>query len=166
MSAFDPTEFRRLSEAIGPRPSFLLMSSHETQAAYAATVCAFEDYCVTHRDRIVALLEAADAQEAALTDTARHYADGMKFYQDIVVQVGELLGAAAYVSDDGSVQGGVLALKVPELVKARLEAADMLAVVAEHAHTAMTSDVYENTKWLAARKLHESLAAYKKAKGA
>lgn len=43
-----------------------------------------------------------------------------EFYQGIVTQIGEMFGAPAYTSDDGSVQDHVLALKVPELVKALL----------------------------------------------
>ena len=43
-----------------------------------------------------------------------------EFYQGIVTQIGEMFGPPAYTSDDGSVQDSVLALKVPELVKALL----------------------------------------------
>jgi hypothetical protein len=46
--------------------------------------------------------------------------DGSKFYQGIVRQIGEMFGDAAKTSDDGSLQDDVLALKVPELVRASL----------------------------------------------
>jgi hypothetical protein len=50
-------------------------------------------------------------------DTARHFSDSADFYRGIVNEVGGLFGEAARTSDDGSVQDGVLALKVPNLVR-------------------------------------------------
>lgn len=40
----------------------------------------------------------------------------VEFYQCILNQIGELLGIAAYTSDDGSIQDSVLRIKLPELV--------------------------------------------------
>lgn len=45
----------------------------------------------------------------------------MEFYRGIVMQTGELLGAEAFTSSDGTVGDSVLALKVPELVKKLVE---------------------------------------------
>lgn len=49
--------------------------------------------------------------------TALEFSDNADFYRSIVRQTGQLLGPEAKISDDGSVQQDVLALKVPELVK-------------------------------------------------
>ena len=54
----------------------------------------------------------------AYFEMAREMFNNAEFYRGIVRQIGELLGDAAYISDDGSRQESVLALKVPELVKA------------------------------------------------
>lgn len=56
-------------------------------------------------------------------EMARMLSEGNDFYHDIVKQTGEIIGQEAYISDDGSVQDSVLALKVPELVKALKERA-------------------------------------------
>ena len=53
-------------------------------------------------------------------DTARHYADGMEYYRELVDKIGKMLGPDAYISDDGSVQKEILRAKVPELVAAKL----------------------------------------------
>ena len=54
-------------------------------------------------------------------DTSAQFDSNSKFYQGIVTEIGEMFGAAAKTSDDGSVQQDVLALKVPELVRAALQ---------------------------------------------
>lgn len=60
-------------------------------------------------------------------ESAAHFAKGMEFYRDeIVAKVGDMFGAAARTSDDGSVQDSVLALKVPELVAATIAENDTL----------------------------------------
>lgn len=66
----------------------------------------------------------AEGEREAWTETAREMANGLEFYRDIVRQAGEQLGPEAYISDDGSVQDAVLALKVPELVVALRERAE------------------------------------------
>jgi hypothetical protein len=43
-----------------------------------------------------------------------------EYYRGLVVQIGEMLGPDAYISDDGSIQQDVLCAKVPELVRSRL----------------------------------------------
>lgn len=60
-------------------------------------------------------------------ELAAQMARNADFYQGIVRQVGEILGKEAYTSDDGSVQDSVLALKVPELVKALKDKAERQA---------------------------------------
>lgn len=51
-----------------------------------------------------------------LIDQAREHAN-TEYYRGIVVKIGELFGAPAYISDDGSVQEDVLCAKVFDLVK-------------------------------------------------
>ncbi len=53
-------------------------------------------------------------------ETARQFHQNEIFYRGIVHQVGELLGRDCYVSDDGSVQDEVLALKVVDVLRDRL----------------------------------------------
>ena len=51
-------------------------------------------------------------------DTAAQHARNEEYYRGLVIQIGEMLGDEAYISDDGSVQQDVLCAKVPELVRA------------------------------------------------
>ena len=49
-------------------------------------------------------------------EETRHYADDTAFYRSIVHQIGNLFGDAAKMSDDGTMQESVLALRVFPLV--------------------------------------------------
>jgi hypothetical protein len=40
----------------------------------------------------------------------------IEYYRGVLDQIGDLLGIAAYTSDDGSIQDSVLCVKLPELV--------------------------------------------------
>jgi hypothetical protein len=53
-------------------------------------------------------------------ETAMQHCRNEEYYRGLVQQIGELFGAVAYVSDDGSVQQDVLCAKVPELVQRTL----------------------------------------------
>jgi hypothetical protein len=55
---------------------------------------------------------------AGWLDTAAMFHRNQEFYQGIVRDIGNVFGVAARTADDGSVQDDVLALRVPELVKA------------------------------------------------
>jgi hypothetical protein len=59
-------------------------------------------------------------QRDAWQETARSIQRNCDYYQNLVVQVGEILGEVAHVMDDGDRSPDVLCAKVPELV-ARLE---------------------------------------------
>jgi pyruvoyl-dependent arginine decarboxylase (PvlArgDC) len=48
--------------------------------------------------------------------TAADYLDGMHYYQGLVQSIGETIGEAAYIQDDGGKVDSVLCAKVPELV--------------------------------------------------
>lgn len=50
-------------------------------------------------------------------ETAALYGKNADYYKELLDEIGENLGIAAYVSDDGSVQDSVLIEKLPELVK-------------------------------------------------
>lgn len=65
-------------------------------------------------------LEAENARLRSWEESARQFARNQEFFQGLVTQIGEMFGQTARVSDDGSVQDSVLALKVPELVKESL----------------------------------------------
>ena len=49
--------------------------------------------------------------------TATEMSDGVDFYRGVVHEIGNMFGLRARISDDGSIQEEVLALKVPELVQ-------------------------------------------------
>lgn len=53
-------------------------------------------------------------------DTSMMFYRGQKFYQDIVINCGILLGEETFTSDDGVVQDNVLALKVEDVLFKRL----------------------------------------------
>lgn len=65
-------------------------------------------------------------ESAAWEETAKQAAENAQFYKGLITQIGQQFGAPAYTSDDGSVQDGVLALKVPELVRQLRVHADRL----------------------------------------
>jgi len=44
------------------------------------------------------------------------YVDDMDFYRSLLINIGEIIGQAAYISDDGSKQEDVLVKKLPQLV--------------------------------------------------
>ena len=50
-------------------------------------------------------------------DTAAQNQRNADYYRGLVIEIGELLGPEAYISDDGSAQQDVLCAKVPELVR-------------------------------------------------
>jgi hypothetical protein len=50
-------------------------------------------------------------------DTAAQNQRNTDYYRDLLVEIGQMFGPEAYVSDDGSVQHDVLCAKVPELVR-------------------------------------------------
>jgi hypothetical protein len=56
-------------------------------------------------------------------------ASNREFYQNIVRQTGEIFGPESKISDDGSVQEDVLALKVPELAEKYVKLFDHLKAV-------------------------------------
>jgi len=72
-------------------------------------------------ESMVTLLEREQRHTDAWVDTAAFHCRNEEFYRGICQKVGEILGEAAYTSDDGSKQDNVLALKLPELVRALKE---------------------------------------------
>ena len=58
-------------------------------------------------------------------DSAAMFHRGCEFYQGLIRRCGKAFGEVAYVSDDGSVQDQVLALKVPELVEELVRERDL-----------------------------------------
>lgn len=69
-------------------------------------------------------IEALERERDAWAETARQHCNNEFFYRDLVREIGELFGVAAKTSDDGSIQQDVLALKVPELVRAAILSSD------------------------------------------
>lgn len=59
-------------------------------------------------------------KDKAITDwkeTAALYSKNVDYYKEILTEIGESLGMAAYISNDGSIQDSVLIEKLPEVVK-------------------------------------------------
>ena len=67
----------------------------------------------------------------AWIETAQQHCRNEAYYRGLVVQIGEAIGEAAYISDDGSKQQDVLCAKVPELAIAAIKERD--AALAEAA---------------------------------
>lgn len=67
-------------------------------------------------------LDDAIRERNAWCDTAQRHCKNEFYYRGLVVNIGEMLGPDAYISDDGSIQDEVLCAKVPELIAARLKA--------------------------------------------
>lgn len=65
-------------------------------------------------------IEQAILERNEWCDTAAMHLRNEEFYCGIVTKIGEMFGEAARTSDDGSMQDSVLALKVPDLVRAEL----------------------------------------------
>lgn len=53
---------------------------------------------------------------SAWWETAAQHHRNEQYYRGLLVKIGEMIGAEAYVSDDGSVHDDVLVAKIPELV--------------------------------------------------
>lgn len=66
-------------------------------------------------EKAMEILPSEWIEEAAM------YSRNADFYRNIVIEIGEMFGDAAKTSDDGSLQEGILALKVPELVRESLK---------------------------------------------
>ena len=58
-----------------------------------------------------------NAEIAAWMETAAAAQRNTDFYRSLLIEIGELFGRAAHISDDGSYQADVLIAKVPDLVK-------------------------------------------------
>ena len=67
---------------------------------------------------LLARLEGAKLRAKAWEETAQQHARNEAFYRGLIEQIGDLFGVAAKTADDGSVMEDILALRVPELVKA------------------------------------------------
>lgn len=97
-----------------------MTTAHEQQLPLARELAA-QAWCRPETSGIEMDVRLADAFANILAgwlDTAAQMSRNADFYRGIVHQVGEMFGDAAKLSDDGSVQQEVLALKVPELVQA------------------------------------------------
>lgn len=76
-------------------------------------------------------------------ETAAQFARNEDFYRGIVTEIGEMFGIAARISDNGSIQQDVLALKVPELVGhlfGKLHSAESTLARAGCRHTSLTPE--------------------------
>lgn len=75
-------------------------------------------------------------------DTAADHAKNEQYYRGLVVQIGEMFGDDAKLCDDGSVVDEVLCAKVPDLVRAHLEAAGSQEYEAGMAWSDMAASAY------------------------
>lgn len=50
-------------------------------------------------------------------ETARQHCRNEEYYRGLLDEIGNILGPAAFTSDDGSVQQDVVRAKLPELVR-------------------------------------------------
>lgn len=70
-------------------------------------------------ESIALLLDRARAELDAWQETAERESRGVAYYRSLVVNIGETIGEAAYIADDGGRADDVLCAKVPELVAAQ-----------------------------------------------
>lgn len=68
------------------------------------------------REKLTTDLVATTIERDNWEQTAAHYLDGMHYYRGLVQSIGETIGEAAYLQDDGGKVDSVLCAKVPELV--------------------------------------------------
>jgi hypothetical protein len=67
-------------------------------------------------------LAATGRERDGWMDSAAQMHRDADFYRGLIVRCGQAIGHEAYVCDDGSISGSVLALKVPELVEELVQA--------------------------------------------
>lgn len=65
----------------------------------------------------VRLANAFAKRIAMWMETAAQNQRNTDYYRDLLIECGEIIGEAAFISDDGSVQTDVLCAKIPDLVK-------------------------------------------------
>lgn len=97
---------------------------HEDYLASLARQIAAQCWCDTETSGIemdTRLAEAFAKRLLLWMSTGEQYARNADFYQNIVIEIGEMFGDAAKTSDDGNIGDCVLALKVPGLVRETLD---------------------------------------------
>lgn len=63
------------------------------------------------------LLSKIKTERNAWAEAAAQHLRNEEYYKGLLIQIGEMLGHKAYISDDGTVHDHVLCAKVPELIK-------------------------------------------------
>lgn len=84
---------------------------HDALEGWKAEVSEMRAQLTAERERA----DRAEHERDTNWETARQMANDRNFYQNIIRETGAIFGPEAYISDDGSIQDEVLALKVPEL---------------------------------------------------
>jgi hypothetical protein len=77
---------------------------------------------ITFAESIAGAIENEQRKTDAWYETAAQHCRNESYYRDLVVKIGEMIGDAAYICDDGSRSQDVLCAKVPDLVRALVEA--------------------------------------------
>jgi hypothetical protein len=75
------------------------------------------DSVVIRRSGMVADEAELIRERDAWREIAAQHLRNEQYYRGLVVQIGEMLGAKAYIQDDGGQSQDVLCAKVPELVQ-------------------------------------------------
>ena len=90
--------------------------------------CASIEMDIEHIIRLAGVFAAEiDREQQKATrwlETAHQHHRNEEYYRGLVVQIGEMLGDAAFIADDGVKHLDVLCAKVPDLVRARLAGYD------------------------------------------
>ena len=66
------------------------------------------------------MVDEKEGQRQAWEDTAAQAYRNTDYYRSLVREIGLMLGSAAYVADDGTVNDDILCAKVPELIRTTL----------------------------------------------
>lgn len=70
-------------------------------------------------------------QLAGITDSAKHFSDGMKYYRGLIDEAAKSIGIAMYTADDQGVHPDPLRAKLPECVAELVQQRDELLTALE-----------------------------------
>lgn len=123
-----PDAFRMQQALLNISATVRNVLTQEQQNALGIGAGADLEWCV---EQVFTAFSDADARardalasREGWESVARDMAKNCDFWHGIVLQVGEMFGVEAKTADDGSIMEDVLALKVPELVRALLDRAN------------------------------------------
>lgn len=106
-------------------PSQLVRELEQQRDSYKdvaeAHSSAFQE-CIRLREELAEVKQ----QLAGMTDSARHFADGMEYYRGLIDEAAKSIGVAMYTADDKGVHPDPLRAKLPECAAELVQQRDEL----------------------------------------